>query len=361
MELTPIKVRGKRCGPVDFPAVTPKRIKPKVKSVLKRKAKQSIQAKASVLEKKIPLEVMERIFWLSSNMNLPRASPLIGRLLSGRSTLQMTFISAFEPTWDCEWDSYRCRSSSGSGLLGNPTLQSDILACPWANISFILECWDAYVQRRAKRHAMGTTGGTDNRLRLRHAKIWGQFSTNEMTPENTGYIDCLAEPERIRQCFFDDYAAFQGVEDQNRNASFFRTEKYVHSYIHVHPDTRIPDALLTPPLDEESLQKLFWLVRSGAQLAADQTWETTLETFYYAVPLELPNSGQLNLTVVRLLALLGAFETWPKHVLADERDRVKLLKRNITGMLTSELLRKSLKSKYDYTLSKISQSDTRDP
>ncbi|KAI1779169.1 hypothetical protein F4818DRAFT_403546 [Hypoxylon cercidicola] len=367
MELTPIKIRGKRRRHDESPAASPlKRLKPKSKS--KRKAKAPLEVKASTLEKKIPLEIMEQIFWLSGNCNLPRASPLIGSLLSSRSTLQMTFIRAFEPTWDHEWDVYGWRGGYVRGFTGDPALQSDILDCPWANISFILECWDMYVQRRVQRQEIErmrvkeSTGDVGLNLSLFHSKIWGQFDDSTVNQAKNEIINCLMYPEKVRQCFFDDYAAFRRVEVQKWDISyFFRNERDIMTYCHVHRATRIPDSLLTMPLDDESLQKLFWLLRSGASLAADQTWELTLQTFHYAVPLELPSSGQLNLTVVRILTLLGAFEMWPRHILAQERDRITSLRQNILGTVAHPSSRKSWKLKCDYILSKLSESHITNP
>lgn len=58
------------------------------------------RAKKSLLEREIPLEIMERFFILSENTNFPLCSPLLGRLLSGRQTLVATVIAAFGPTWE---------------------------------------------------------------------------------------------------------------------------------------------------------------------------------------------------------------------------------------------------------------------
>ncbi len=99
MELTPIRVRGKRRTGGDqlLVAPPPKRFR---KDQTQEKQAGVRRPKASRIEKSLPLEVLERIFWLSENVNFPRASPRLGRLLSGPSTLRESFLSAFGPTWE---------------------------------------------------------------------------------------------------------------------------------------------------------------------------------------------------------------------------------------------------------------------
>lgn len=99
MELTPIKVRGKRRAREEQRIVPPppKRLN---KDRDQRRPARVRRPRASNIEKSMPLEVLERIFWFSENVNLPRASPRLGRLLSGASTLRETFLAAFGPTWD---------------------------------------------------------------------------------------------------------------------------------------------------------------------------------------------------------------------------------------------------------------------
>ena len=51
-------------------------------------------------DRRFPFEIIERIFLLSKNLNLPKSSPRLGWLLSGRRTLIEMVIIAFGPTWD---------------------------------------------------------------------------------------------------------------------------------------------------------------------------------------------------------------------------------------------------------------------
>jgi hypothetical protein len=97
MDLTPIRVRGKRRAQGELP-LAPSLKRPK--DLGQKKQVRVRRPKASNIEKSMPLEVLERIFWFSENINLPRASPRLGTLLSGPSTLRETFLSAFGPTWE---------------------------------------------------------------------------------------------------------------------------------------------------------------------------------------------------------------------------------------------------------------------
>lgn len=109
MELTPIKIPLKRrrkgeAAVVPGSSTTRKNVgkhRPKKRNrTEQRTGGEGHLIKASYFEKEVPLEVLERIFWLSENINLPLASLRFGRLLSGRPTLRESFISAFAPTWE---------------------------------------------------------------------------------------------------------------------------------------------------------------------------------------------------------------------------------------------------------------------
>ncbi|KAI1635994.1 hypothetical protein F4809DRAFT_416991 [Biscogniauxia mediterranea] len=318
MLLTPIRIRGKRRAK-DEPPTLP--ILKRTRVERKRRTKKSRPPKVSFIEKEIPLEVLERIFWLSENVNLPRASPLFGRLLSGAPTLRKTFLNAFGPTWDVWYgcirdarpDSRTIHSYVGweddvDRFGGNPEFQSAILEYPWANISFILKCWDLWVHRYAKhRH-------------FEHTKIWS-------SPESPSADMPAATPDNAqgaRHYFFQDYHDFRQVEKLNRPdlVALYHRGQRAATWIEVHPNTRIPDSLLMGPWSEEALQKLFWLVRAGARLSPDQTWELTLQGFHNAIADPTPTSGSLNLTVLRLFDILKAFETWPQYIREEELEKI---------------------------------------
>lgn len=123
MLLTPIRAPGKRRrANEELAAVACTR--PQKERKLKHKSirQKSREQHASYLEL-MPLEVLERIFWMSGNANLPRAGHRIGRLLSGRSTLRETFINAFGDTWDSTWNEVGDRFEPLIYVAGNPEFQ----------------------------------------------------------------------------------------------------------------------------------------------------------------------------------------------------------------------------------------------
>lgn len=99
MELTPIRIPGKRRrkGEPAVALVLRKRTKG---DKTEKRSKKISKPRASYLEKKLPLEIVERIFWMSENVNFLRSGLRIGQLLSGEPTRRETFLQAFGPTWD---------------------------------------------------------------------------------------------------------------------------------------------------------------------------------------------------------------------------------------------------------------------
>lgn len=136
-----------------------------------------------------------------------------------------------------------------------------------------------------------------------------------------------------------------------------RLRALLGTHLEIHPGTKIPTTLLSGPFESEDgtitmgvekMQRLFWLVRGGACLQEDQTWEPTREGFQQILQLianagtrncgddhEEPPSGQGELTsspppepapapmerlklAAGLLALfdfLGVFDAqWPRYI-----------------------------------------------
>ncbi|KAI8957740.1 hypothetical protein F5Y11DRAFT_71421 [Daldinia sp. FL1419] len=345
MELTPIKVRGKRRhGSEVVVAPPPKKKSRAVDKSKPRRSRRSRKSKASFLEK-IPLEILERILWYSENINLARSSPLVGRLLSGRSTLRETFIVAFQPTWDVWFGCVGDRNDSTRPTEGNPDFQSGLLQYSWTNISFILECWDLYVRRLVKAHI----SETDRPFHIQHVRIWGDPGdpAKVMAKDDSHVVD----PQEASRCFFHDYAAFQDIQKHiEYHLSTLNAQSTQSTFLYVHKDTQIPDFILSSPLNDEKTQKLFWMVRGGARLSPDQTWELTLESFRDAVPETLPHAGEVNLTLVKILYILGAYQTWPEHVSTDEADRIYAILRNFIGEPPTEI-----RAMYEYIFRMISR------
>lgn len=165
-------------------------------------------------------------------------------------------------------------------------------------------------------------------LSFAYKKIWGEYPDGKPVDQldrfKTRKFNCLANPEMIKQSFFDDYAAFRRIDDSKSKVYYF-PPLFQSTYCHVHRETRIPDSLFTSLFDEESFQKLFWLVRGGALLTEDQTWEFTLEAFRRAVPEDWPRNGELNLPMVRLLRIIDGFQKWPTDCRKAEVSRLQKL------------------------------------
>ncbi|WQF83056.1 hypothetical protein CDEST_08070 [Colletotrichum destructivum] len=331
MQLTPIKVRGKRGKAPSSKNSTkppPRERKSRLSTRLGIKRK-------SLLERQLPLEIIERIFVFSENLNFPRCSPLVGRLLSGRSTLVNLLISSFHPTWDCWFgvDRRTVKMVPKHGATqdlrtgwrhenfpeffpGDPELQSSVLATPWVNVDIILDALQVWAWRfaRDRWYSHSHVGPKDEEadqnhdpLHLPHDRLGG-----------FGHFDS-------RGCFDYDWLAY-GLGGSKPALDF---------YVDVHPKTSIPDSLIAGPWTPEQQKLLFWLRRGGARIQAEhQTWETLLVGLQNAVTHR--NPGNLDGRLIHMLLLLDDFfpsqrleeshSLWPLEVLEKEHAKVvKLL------------------------------------
>ncbi|KAI8950420.1 hypothetical protein F4801DRAFT_345375 [Xylaria longipes] len=339
MELTPIRVRGKRRagGEQRVVALPPKRLK---KDRSQKKQAKDRRPKASEIERSMPLEILEHIFWLSENINLPRAGLRLGRLLSGPSTLRETFLTAFGPTWEVWFGcvnghgpdfpavhSYAGWEEDADRFGGNPSFQTDLLACSWTTVDMILDCRDTWVRRHARN------------LPFRYFPLWGDpIEPSSYTGSGTVGISDIQE---ARCYFYHDYNAFRNIEllSTYSGGAQYRTERNPSTWIEVHRSTEIPDDLLTGPWDEGSLQKFFWLVQGGARLSSGQTWEITREGFSNAIS----DQHAPNLTAIRLLNILGAFQKWPRYVREEECHKI-----DTVTLILKRGNNKALRAKFAY-------------
>ncbi|KAI5867570.1 hypothetical protein GGS23DRAFT_548891 [Durotheca rogersii] len=306
MKLTPIKGPAKRRrprsdDPVVVPAQSRKRLKRKSESKPESVPQPAPKPKASLLESLIPLEIMERIFWESENVNLARASPLLGRFLSGESTRRGIVIAAFGPTWDFRYGYRDIETSelpshqddtSSVWYEGDPGFQSSLLEHSSITVAFIHECWGFWVRQHR------------GDVRRPYASDWGRSGNLSGIP-------------RAFSTEFGDFCRFKLPLPKPRSAWL------------VHKEARIPDALLLGPWKPQDAEKLFWLIFAGASLAPDQTWEVTRQAFQNAVPAAVtPGTNPLvgiNMLAVRMLKHLDAFEAWPPGVRDEEASRVNTM------------------------------------
>ncbi|KAI0835428.1 hypothetical protein F5Y06DRAFT_299572 [Hypoxylon sp. FL0890] len=319
MKVTPINIPGKRRRVNDAAKIAPhKRLKVRLDSSRQKSRKKKDYPSLQGL----PLEILEDIFYLSGNVNLPRSSPAIGRLLSGEFIRRDFFILAFAPVWNA-WLREHGNQSDDEYYPdeADPELQSTLLEESWTDITFILMCLDRFIEKVAKRRV---ANGQPFDMKFR--RLWRDPDDTE-TVNGEDYIP----PEKESDCFWQDYASFRRVEELDLGNFVSYASESTHSiglgnlqYLqHVHEAIRIPDSLFFKAAsDEGALQKLFWLARGGAGLSREQTWEVTLPAFRHFVPGTFPRFGRANLTAVRVFSLLGAFYTWPDHVMQEEIRRL---------------------------------------
>ncbi len=96
----------------------------------KRRLKRVKKKSSIALIEQLPTEIIERIFLMSENLDLPRSSLRIGYLLSARPFLKELILAAFAPTWDVWFgcdpllvQSYTGWRTDGDRFGGNPKFQ----------------------------------------------------------------------------------------------------------------------------------------------------------------------------------------------------------------------------------------------
>ncbi|RYP47097.1 hypothetical protein DL769_011341 [Monosporascus sp. CRB-8-3] len=331
MELTPIHIPGKRRRKGEPPpSRKPKRSRKNDEKKVLVKASKEPSRKGSYIEN-MPLEILELIFLHAENVNLARASPLIGNMLSGISTRRWVFIHAFAPTW--------CREGlHGENLLDwdpNPAHQAALLEYSWADMRFIAECFERCVNQypdiMASHDIFGDLvddeeDGNGNGI----AEVAAPDEADENGAEETGAEERglekngaeesgaeKTEATAAERCFLRHYAAFRGGQRVVDTALLTRSDQVAM----VETNTRIPDALLAGPWDEEALKKLYWLVRAGARVQDDQTWELTYPGFRLAAEDGLSDDG-FGMSALALFKHLGVWLPWPPHVLEEAYELV---------------------------------------
>lgn len=179
----------------------------------------------------------------------------------------------------------------------------------WVDISFILGCIDFWAHRNAR-----------NRFYIHH-KLWGDPDSSNRLQDDPGGIGTFKSAGAYFQHDYDAFCSKSGEELSSLSGDA--------SWLEVHRETQIPDHLLTGPWDEEAVQKLFWLVRAGARLSADQTWETTLEGYHNAMAVRSKSpASKINLPVIRLLLTLGGSH-WPEYIAGSEFERLHTLEQSL--------------------------------
>lgn len=139
MKLTPIKIKGKAGQKAVGRAQTPQSTRKRERSRdtdgddgEKRPRHKRVKAKRPpALIEQLPTEILEHIAILSQNLNFPRSSLRIGRILSNKSFLTELVVGAFAPTWDLwfgrtvdsGYQSVHFREEDRDRIAGNPVFQ----------------------------------------------------------------------------------------------------------------------------------------------------------------------------------------------------------------------------------------------
>ncbi|KAL2180836.1 uncharacterized protein P884DRAFT_49776 [Thermothelomyces heterothallicus CBS 202.75] len=262
----------------------------------------------------LPTEILERIIFMSRNLNFLRSSLRIGYRFSSRSFLTELLEAAFAPTLDL-WFGYkkgqvappdRRRKGEGWGnyrwllpecVPGEPDFQSAVLACKWVNTTLILEAQ----QKWFRRNGLG-----------RLIEYLKPSKTPVAGPGLDGHPDVAARFEAEWETLRASCAAWFPAEnppDEEARLPIWQPPCYVE----VHPLTRAPERLLTGPFDWETARTLFWLVRGGAHQLRQSplSWEATKRGYDNIMAL---GDKQLAFLLLTLWVELRAFEHWPEFL-----------------------------------------------
>ncbi|KAF6834275.1 actin cortical patch protein [Colletotrichum plurivorum] len=330
MKLTPIRVRGKRKAASSSPSSSLARGPPLKKT--SRLAERQAAKRISYLERELPLEVVERIFLLSENLNFPRCNPRIGALLSSRSTLINLVINAFHPTWDCWFGvdrhtiktvlkrgatdqsrSFRSYEKFPELFPGDPEFQSSVLAAPWINVDVIFHARKVWAWRFARDRWY-----SHSHVGLKEEEGNARLESPHDRGGGFGHFDS-------KDCFEYDWHLY-GLSGEKPTLDF---------YVDVHPKATIPEHLITGPWTLEQQRLLFWLRRGSARIQPEsQTWETLRAGLQSAVTHR--NPGSLDGRLIKMLLLLDDYfptsrldedsqNLWPLEILEEEHAKVERL------------------------------------
>lgn len=343
-KFTPLKVRGKR-GASNQPPQPTKHCLEYILSETadpasnpKRRRRIKPRRAGSALIERLPLEVLEQIFLLSKNLNFPRSSLYIGRILSERVTLLRLVVEAFGPTWDLWFGcvpgtvcSYYGWERDGKRFGGDPkfqvgiqtsffwyrmgvvidgALQTNVLACRQVDVSVLLDAQKLWLRRQTgprflamlscplksffsetvppvDRHKPATGEDIDRcfEWEWKCHGAWCEalvYAANPRQVRLVNGVHTASEADRLPQYRRTPYLyalsklLTRTVQEYDFNGNPMHRPPCVYSMpssIDMHCSVQIPDELLAGPWDWAKAKLLFWLVRQGAKLASEQTWE----------------------------------------------------------------------------------------
>ncbi|RGP61421.1 hypothetical protein FLONG3_10517 [Fusarium longipes] len=330
MTLTPVRIRGKRKY---SPAVKPsprgvsmsipadrdirplKKMRRSLSHVLASRAtrwKPTLQA--------LPAEILESIFLYSSNVDLPRASPVMGAKLSGRATLIRFLIWAFHDTWDQCFGNIMTGAAKDKGDLGGDRqLQSAILNLPWISADLIVQAqqiWaDTYARDRHYGHYLPRLDAEGDPF---------MYSQDHQFEGGTGHFNS-------KECFEADYREVLSWKPFEKVGEWGGCD--------IHPEVRLPTVLITGPWDEKRLRLLFWLRRAGRVYGTQEhesSWEIQLDCLRNA----FIDAAEPDALITNLFDLTSLCRGLPRDIAREERRRIdQRLKWGADGVVAKEILR----------------------
>ncbi|KAG6116390.1 hypothetical protein E4U14_000245 [Claviceps sp. LM454 group G7] len=239
-------------------------------SVLAGSARCSSRSRPSL--QTLPVELLESIFLCSTDLTLPRASPLLGARLSAKSTRLRAFMMGFHDTWDQCFGipNFECCDlirKSRMWVKGDEELQNALLSMPWVDIDFILEAQQAWADEYAAGRCYRHHEGDCCQLKVSHAGH--PYHEHALQHEEEAW------KFNARACFEADY---ERASQKPPSAEFFK----VWTLVEVNLNVCLPVELITGPWDEEKKRRLYWLFRAGISHGGDgfkgsgHPWEVRL-------------------------------------------------------------------------------------
>ncbi|QPC69913.1 hypothetical protein HYE68_000665 [Fusarium pseudograminearum] len=330
MTLTPVRIRSKRKRPSasntslrGISTSTSAATETRSLERMKRSLSNVLASRATRLKpvlQTLPAEIIESIFLYSANVDLPRASPVIGAKLSGRVTLIRFLMWAFYDTWDqCFGNLSTDPAKDKSDVGGDRQLQSTILNLPWISADLIVQSqqtWaDTYARDRHYGHYLPRLDADGDPFMYSHGH---QFEGG------VGHFNS-------KECFEADYQEVLSWKPFEAVGEWGGCD--------IHPKVRIPTVLITGPWNEKSLRLLFWLRRAGKVYGFEEnesSWEIQLDCLRNA----FIDASEPSVLITNLIDLTSLCRGLPRDVAREERRRIdQRLKWGADGVVAKEILR----------------------
>ncbi|KAK2600894.1 hypothetical protein N8I77_010395 [Diaporthe amygdali] len=376
MKLTPIRVRGKRgqakrekkhkdegLGDAELEVLPVSSTKRARKH--HRKDGDARMKKGYTRLSDLPQEVLERVFIASQNLSLPLVNRELHHRLSSDSIKYQMVGAAFGSTWDAHYgiDNFEVSSYDGwqwdaERTEGDPQFQSAILACSWAKTPMLLSSFDVWVRQHAAGRAYFTIPQLKKERLADVPRTGSLYDRAYITNDGDESASAMTMREKLGFDFdcFQRYILPSSTDSKGSSGRQplkilgDRLRALLGTHLEINPGTKIPASLLSGPFESddgtvdtgiEKMQRLFWLVRGGACLQEDQTWEATRTGFQQILQLvasagardprdehDEPTSGQgaaapppplerlkLAAGLLALFDFLGVFDAqWPRYI-----------------------------------------------